>query len=362
MIGNAMIAWLVLENTLMITAFVTMMMLAIEYTNVLSGGAWTTRLAQRPWGQYLMGVVFGAIPGCLGAFAMISLYSHRCVSIGAIVATMIATSGDEAFVMLAMFPRTAVLLFAGLMVLGIVAGWLTDKIYPGSGDAGIDPDCGFHAHENEWAGAVFPVGKFVDQWRHLSATRALLSAGLGLFLVLLVAYKLGFIAHGDITHSGDAGEHGDIGWGWLTLTALTLFGLFIVSTVSDHFLDDHLWSHVLKIHAPRIFLWTLGALSAIALLDHFLDVETLIRGNIWIVLLISVAVGLIPNSGPHLVFVSLFATGALPLSVLVASSVAQDGHGMIPMLAHSRKDFLLVKGINALVGLAVGAAMLTVGW
>ena len=362
MIGNAMIAWLVVENTLMITAFVTMMMLAIEYTNVLSGGWWTTKLAAKPWGQYLMGVLLGVIPGCLGAYAMIGLYTHRCVSLGAIVAAMIATSGDEAFVMLAMFPHTAVIIFAGLMVLGIAAGWLTDRIVPGPEGTREDLDCGFYAHKNEWAGAVFPRGKIIDQWRHLSATRAILSAGLGLFLILLLAYKFGFIAHADIIHAQSTHSHGDIGWGWLTLTALTLFGLFIVSTVSDHFLDDHLWSHVLKIHAPRIFLWTLGALSAIALLDHFVDVETLIKGNIWIVLLISVAVGLIPNSGPHLVFVSLFASGALPLSVLVASCVSQDGHGMIPMLAHSRKDFLIVKGINALVGLAVGAAMLAAGW
>jgi hypothetical protein len=36
-------------------------------------------------------------------------------------------SGDEAFVMLAMFPKTAIPLFAVLFVIGAVVEWLTDK-------------------------------------------------------------------------------------------------------------------------------------------------------------------------------------------------------------------------------------------
>ena len=39
---------------------------------------------------------------------------------------MIAVSGDEAFVMLAMFPRSALILFAVLFVVGILGGWLID--------------------------------------------------------------------------------------------------------------------------------------------------------------------------------------------------------------------------------------------
>jgi len=34
-------------------------------------------------------------PGCIGAFAVVSLYMHRMVTPSAVVAAMIATSGDE---------------------------------------------------------------------------------------------------------------------------------------------------------------------------------------------------------------------------------------------------------------------------
>ncbi|MDP6491780.1 MAG: putative manganese transporter, partial [Kiritimatiellia bacterium] len=73
-------------------------------------------------------------------------------------------------------------------------------------------------------------------------------------------------------------------------------------------------------------------------------------------------VGLIPESGPHMVFVSLYAEGVIPFSTLLASCIVQDGHGMIPMLAHSRRAFLGVKLINFIVGLAIGLVGLLLGW
>ncbi|MBU1238737.1 putative manganese transporter, partial [Myxococcota bacterium] len=72
-------------------------------------------------------------------------------------------------------------------------------------------------------------------------------------------------------------------------------------------------------------------------------------------------IGFIPDSGPHLLFVMLFFQGVIPFSVLAASSISQDGHGAIPLLAHSRKDFFFVKGINLGVGLLVGAVLLLLG-
>jgi hypothetical protein len=46
----------------------------------------------------------------------------------------------------------------------------------------------------------------------------------------------------------------------------------------------------------------------------------------------------------------------------MASSIVQDGHGMLPMLAHSRRDFVTVKLINVAAGTLVGAAMLLAGF
>jgi len=96
--------------------------------------------------------------------------------------------------------------------------------------------------------------------------------------------------------------------------------------------------------------------------NQYLDIEKIIGDNVYVVLLIAVLVGVIPESGPHLFFVILFASGNLPLSILLANSIVQDGHGSLPLLAETRKGFLIIKGINIAVGLIVGVIGLLVGF
>jgi hypothetical protein len=161
-----------------------------------------------------------------------------------------------------------------------------------------------------------------------------------------------------------AGYIGPPVWTWVRVTLLLTSGvaLFIVTTVPDHFLETHLWEHVAKTHMPRVFLWTFGALFLMHLLvDHFLLMGWM-QDNQLIMLLAACLVGLVPESGPHLVFLTLYTQSAVPFSVLLASSVVQDGHGMLPMLADSRMDFFRVKAINFAVGLTLGLAGYFIGW
>jgi hypothetical protein len=334
----------VVAHGLMITGFVAVMMLAVEYVNVLTQGVWYRALSTGRWRQYVLAAVLGAIPGCLGAFVVVSLYAHRRLSLGAVVTAMFSTFGDETFVLLAMAPGTAAWLIPALALLGIPVGFLTDLIHRRKARAG--DCCDLPLHGEHAPGACFARGRILTQWASPSPHRAILTVALALF-------SLGIIT----------GWVGEPEWNWVrvTLLVVSLFGLFISATVSDHFLDEHLWGHVLRRHVPRIFLWTMGALVVMHTLDQFLDVAAFVEQNLWIVLLVAVAIGIVPESGPHLVFITLFAAGKLPLSILVASSIVQDGHGMLPMLAHSRRDFLVVKGINVLAGLIIGAALLAAG-
>jgi hypothetical protein len=99
-----------------------------------------------------------------------------------------------------------------------------------------------------------------------------------------------------------------------------------------------------------------------AVLLNYLDVQQLISNNMLWVLIIAVLVGIIPESGPHLVFVTLFATGQIPFSILLASSIAQDGHGMLPLLAESKRGFLAVKVTNMIFALIAGLSGYWMGY
>jgi hypothetical protein len=160
------------------------------------------------------------------------------------------------------------------------------------------------------------------------------------------------------------GRIGPQEWNWIRVSLAMMAGLAlaIVATVSEHFLEEHLWRHIACKHAPRIFLWTLGSLLAMHLLTDVLHLEGVIRSQAWLVLLMACVVGLIPESGPHLIFVTMFAEGVVPFSVLLASSISQDGHGMLPMLAHSTRDFVVVKAIAVVAGLAVGSLAMALGF
>ncbi len=333
------------NQTLMITGFVFVMMLVIEYVNVLTSGAWQQQLTRTRWRQYLFAAFLGVTPGCLGAFIVVAMYSHRMLSLGAVVAAMLATSGDETFVMLAMIPKEALILTGILFILGVAAGFLTDAVAGRLGLLKSEP-CGELAVHVEEACQCFPRGRILAQWKSFSPFRTILTLVLTLFVL-----------------STTIGQIGPPEWNWVRISILLVSGLalFIVATVPDHFLEEHLWNHVARKHVPRIFLWTLGTLLVMQFLVEQLHLEGLIQDNLWAVLGVASLIGLIPESGPHLMFVVLFAKGTIPFSILLASSIVQDGHGMLPMLAHSRRAFVVVKLINLALGLAVGGVLMMLG-
>jgi hypothetical protein len=335
-----------LRHALMITSFVFVMMLVIEYVNVQTKGGWQDSLRKSRWIQYILSAFLGATPGCLGAFTVVALYAHDIVSLGALVTVMIATSGDEAYVMLSIFPGKALLIILILFILGIGAGFVTDTLFkPGSVMIKkLGHRLEFH-YEDECN--CFPRGEILGQLKDLTLQR-------GLLIILLILFIAGLTSN----------QLGPPEWSWIKITFLigSLLALFIVSTVPEHFLEEHLWEHIVKVHIPRVFLWTFGALLLMHLLIDYLGLGAWIKANYLTIMLIACLVGLIPESGPHMIFVTLFAEGTIPFGVLLASSVVQDGHGMLPLLAESKRSFVFVKAVNFAVGLLVGLTCYLAGF
>ena len=215
----------VFKHSLMIAGFVFAMMVAVDYFNVINRGRLEHFIRGRPLRQYLGNAFLGATPGCLGAFASSSLYIHGFISFGAIVATMVATSGDAAFVMLALFPGRALLLFALLFGAGIIAGWIADKV---AVKLHLKP-CQFCDQLEVHAGpdrALLSWSGFRHNLKSLTLQRASLVV-LSLFLLYGVF----------------SGQIGPMAWDWIriTLCLVLSFLLFIVITVPDHFLEVHIW-------------------------------------------------------------------------------------------------------------------------
>ena len=335
----------IFQTACLISAFVFAMMLLVEYFNAVTGTLWQRVLLGSRWKQYLVATLLGASPGCLGTFVVFTMYSHGMVSIGAMIAAAIATFGDEQFVLLALAPKTALFMGIGISIVGILTGVIVDFFYkPKNKPVNCLKDIDLHPEERC---SRFSFHQFVQQWRNCSMARFLLTSILVVILVLLFCGILG----GDMP-------------AWLSYTLMMTIAasLVITAITNDHFLEDHLWRHIALRHVPRIFLWTLGALIIMYFLTERMDLGPTIQKGKWIVLVTACLIGIIPESGPHLLFVTLYVQGTVPLSVLVGSSIVQDGHGLLPMLAHSRKDFVIIKTIALIAGLAVGAGMMILGF
>ena len=92
----------ILRNSILITGLVIVMMMLIESLNIESKGTLFNGLKKTRTGQIILSALLGSIPGCIGGFASVSLYTHRMISFGALIAMMVASSGDEAFMIVAM--------------------------------------------------------------------------------------------------------------------------------------------------------------------------------------------------------------------------------------------------------------------
>lgn len=388
----------VLRNSILVTGLVIIMMLMLEYININSQGKLFGRLRKNSFGQIVLGAGLGILPGCMGGFAAVSMYSHKLLSFGALVAMMIASSGDEAFVMLAMIPKQAIILSGILFVVAIAIGCCVDRFKKAPKDLHSNCEEGYkihdedHRHEGE-----DERNDEKPTWRnmkHASAERIALLLG-----VLLFVFALGFgmleHEHNHETHDEQTEmtldhdhecQHHHIHtqateavaceahhheshlnifnerWMNILFALVSLLVVYFIATSSEHIIKEHLWDHILRKHFFSIFLWTFGALLFIEIGLHYFNIASWINSNIMWMILLAVLVGIIPESGPHMLFVTLFASGTVPFSVLLASSISQDGHASLPLLAESKKSFFIAKVINALVAALLGYICYFVGF
>ena len=405
----------VLKNSVLITGLVLIMMLMIEYFNIHSHGKWFSRIKDSKIKQIFLGSLLGLVPGCIGGFATVSLYTHRLLSLGALVAMMIASSGDEAFVIMAMIPKEGFILFGLLFAISIITGIIVDYVIYKNPQKDLCPD-DFEIHtaieeESRKIPSIFKLESYKVMLKP-SKERIAILTGIAVFIAAVI---MGILACGhNHSHSGDGAhhshqaaetyvcEHGHVhttadahnavhvhnaaeahqkhhhshdahvheGHNEATINILneksiniafaiiSIITLFFTATANEHFIKDHIWKHVIKRHLLSIFLWTFGTLMVCQFGMQYLDIEHWISNNKLLVVLLAVAIGIIPESGPHMVFVTLFAQGILPFYVLLVNSIVQDGHSALPLLAESKMSFAKAKLINIAVGLLTGIACL----
>jgi len=277
-----------LKASVEITLIIFILMVIIELLVLKYKGKIMSLMTKNRIFGYIISSFFGIIPGCIGTFAMDTLYMSGLLGFGGIIAAMIATSGDETFIMLSMIMTgklnvmPILMLILILFVLGIIGAFIAD----------------------------FLLKKF-----NISFCR-----------------KCKIIIHKE--------EESKLG----------------------HFIKEHIYDHILKKHLWQIFLWLFAAIFLIDLTSGFMNTEGLFTGaNLFYILLIASLIGILPISGPNVFLIVLFSKGMIPFSILLANSIIQDGHGLLPIMGFSMDDAIKIKVFNFVFGLLIGLILLSIG-
>jgi hypothetical protein len=368
----------IFKNSVYITGLVIIMMLIIEYINVATKGRQLRNIQKSPVKQAILGAALGLIPGCMGGFVAVSLFSHNIFKFGGLVAAMISDTGDETFVMFAAMPVYALLIKLSTFLLAIIAGLAINSFMSKSNITPKHFDHSLEIHSLHGSHSEKARSDIRHNIKHLSTARIAILLGIVVFMLSL---GLGLLEHKhsveEITcihaneisidhhhsehisdnHHHDTHSHGNIfSERWLNILFIFIAGIafVMVLSVTEHFLTEHILRHVIYRHLLRVFTWTFGSLSVIYLFGLFMHYDEWINDNQLIMLFIALVIGLIPESGPHIVFISLFIEGSIPFSILLANSLVQNGHSGLPLLAESKESFFKMKLIAMTIGLTVG--------
>ncbi|HJM41530.1 MAG TPA: putative manganese transporter, partial [Candidatus Thalassarchaeaceae archaeon] len=85
---------------LAVTVFVAAMVLLFSWLQYVTSGRFVEYIQEHKKLQPIIGALMGLTPGCGGAIVMMPMYARGYVTYGTVVATLIATLGDSAFVLI----------------------------------------------------------------------------------------------------------------------------------------------------------------------------------------------------------------------------------------------------------------------
>ena len=276
--------------------------------------------------QVPMASVLGALPGCGGAVVVITAFARGNIRLGAMVAALIATMGDAAFLLLAKEPTTYLKLMGISIFAAVISGWTVDRFHQGE----------LYSSEINHFQKV-GIGKLRARDKLFMAI-----AAPGLFLGILQ------LAQVDINNFG------------ILITILGLLGAFLsisvwvmspISAVSSS--DDHPFTRSSE-ETSFVTVWVIAGFLAYEYAYAFFGLDLAVLAEAaWIFLpILAVLVGFIPGCGPQVLVTTLYLNGIIPFAALIGNAISNDGDALFPAIALTPRMAViatLYSGIPALI-------------
>lgn len=282
--------------------------------------------------QVPLAALLGATPGCGGAVIVVAAYSSGNVGFGAVVATLTATMGDAAFLLIATRPDAALVVLPVSFAVGILSGWLVDRF----NRVELAPDASRSCQIAPRIGRVRP-----KDFAYLAL--ALPGLGFGVAQLFQVDIEAAF---------GPA----------VTAVALagTAVGLLIWATSPLQAMTNTADNPVTRMAEETSFIsvWVIGAYLAYDYAAAYagLDLAAWFSAVAPLLPLLAIVVGFVPGCGPQVLVATLYINGAMPFSALIGNAISNDGDALFPAIALNPKAAIVATLYSAVPAVIVAYA------
>jgi len=279
--------------------------------------------------------LLGVIPGCGGAIMVMSMYTRGIVSFSSVLATLISTMGDAAFILIASKPQAALIILPITLIIGIVTGYISlpfsDKIAPS-----IIP--------KKNSNIILPTNKiptvFYKIWLYLLIPAVILG--------LINAFNLSF-------------EIPLFGYDLIGIFAFTAAMSCLIMWVFNPLTDIQMAAvHENSLRKTVdttcfVSVWVITAFLCFELINLFTQgrmFEYLLFFGPFIPLM-AILIGFIPGCGPQIMITSMFVSGQIPMAAQIGNSISNDGDALFPALAISARVAILATLYSAVPAIIV---------
>ena len=331
---------------LQVTTFVAATLLIFYGIERLFGFDAIRLLSRSGKWQVPLAAALGALPGCGGAIIVVTNYVSGRLSFGAVMATLTATMGDAAFLLIAKEPVTGLIVMAVGLIVGTVSGYIVDFIH------GVD-----FLRPNPSQDQLDDVDQQRPQAPRLMNRLWLIALVPGVVFGLLGAFQIDLDTK--LATSLIAEPVTIFGF----LAGCLCFGMWLLPqfikaqdakksgtpSVIDQTITDTNFVTGWVIIAFLIFEVSIFATGY--------ELATLFEGLALWVPLMAVLIGLLPGCGPQILVTTLYLSGVVPLSAQIGNAISNDGDALFPALALAPKAALI-----ATIYSTIPALLLAYGW
>jgi len=371
---------------LAVTVFVAAMVFLFSWLQYATSGRFVEYIRRKKKLQPVIGALMGLTPGCGGAIVMMPMYARGYVSYGTVLATLIATLGDSAFILIgaaitdSSFVAPLIAVHAISFVTGVSWGYLVDmtgttphkplgRFGPSIGQEPIETEPGDESLLEDLP-REDPGGlgyKILHQGYLVWWSVTLI----GLIFAILLLVWSGQDPDYSLELSFDPTTmDGFITWIGLIGTSLSVI-LYIaqknwIGDDTEATIGDKLHSmRETMIHSASetafVTFWVMIAYLAFEfgmLFSGISEQSMSSYGDGFIAIIAVSIIGLIPGCGPQIIVITAYTKDIISFPALAANAISQDGDALFPLLVRHKAASLWATIHTTIPAIIVGVILL----